>query len=263
MSPCCISKYFNRHNRAPNSNEGVVILGGGASRWSTFGSPESLVLADNGDLFICDSGYHLIQRYSPKTNSTETLVNNVDCSQLFLNQNGELLFSTSTLALYKWLPSEKRAQMIMKPAGKILPSIGRGSRMFLSQNGNVYITDPQNDRILKYTPGQNDAEIIAGGQTWQSTDLTYLESPVSVVADDKGILYIGNMGYKQIVRWDVAASVGFIVKTQPDVGYNFLIRFDRKGNLYAASYTSSACSKFSNNFLFPCYKCVHFLSSFV
>lgn len=141
--------------------------------------------------------------------------------------------------------------MIMKPAGKILPSLGKGSRMFLSQNGDVYVTDRQNDRILKYKQGQNDAEIIAGGQTWQSSNLNHLDSPVSFLADDKGILYIGNAGTNQIIRWDVADSAGVSLTKQPDVGYNFIVRFDRSSNMYAASYTSivqydidtSACGK--------------------
>lgn len=241
----------NLYNRAPNADLGDVLVGGGGEAWVHFGTPESILLTATGDLIICDSGYHRIERWSPKTNSTVSLINNVDCSQLFTDQNGDLLFSTSRSMLYKWLPAENRTQLVMKPAGKILPSKAKGNRMFLSRNGDVYVADVANDRILKYTTGQNDAEIIAGGQTWQSSDLTHLDSPVSVIVDDKGTLYIGDAGSSQVVRWDVADSAGVVLTKQEKVGSNLIVRFDRSGNLYASSYTSivrydidtSACSK--------------------
>ena len=212
-------------------------------------NPTSILLTTTKDLIICDSNNRRIQRWSQNANYGETVISGVACYKLFTGQNGEILFSTDKNEIFKWLPVENRTELVMKAGGKNPPS--SKSNMFLSRNGNVYVADAGNNRILKYIPGQDDAYIIAGGQPQQSSALDHLNEPSAVVVDAKGTLYITDGGNRRIVRWMVGETKGVILNNEFLNAPN-AIHFDGNGNLYASDYSrairypidTSACCKF-------------------
>lgn len=220
---------------SPNATKGELLAGGrgpGSAR-EQLNEPTSVLLTTTGDLIICDGANERIQRWSHNVNYGETLIGNIACNQLFTDKNGEILFSTQKNEIFKWTPTENGAELVMKAAGKNPP--GSSSKMFLSRNGNVYVADKNNNRILKYTSGQDDAEVVAGGQAWSSSDLNHLTEPTAVVVDDKGALYITEYQNGRIVRWGAGDLAGVVLgKTE----YLNALHFDRNGNLYVANYRS-------------------------
>ncbi|CAF2974988.1 unnamed protein product [Rotaria socialis] len=83
--------------------------------------------------------------------------------------------------------------------------------MFLFCTGNLYVADSGNNRLLKYALGNDDADVVAGGQEWQSSDLAHLTDPDSDIVDDKGALYISENGNHHIVRCIVGAKEGVVI----------------------------------------------------
>ena len=211
--------------------------------------PTSVLVTATKDLIICDRDNRRIQWWPHQSIYGETLISDVACLKLFTDHNGEIMFSTNQNELFKWNPAENRTDLVMEAAGKNPPK--SSSNMFLSRNGNIYVADAENNRILKYRPGQDDADIVAGGQAWQSSDLNHLNKPKSVIVDDKGTLYIADEGNNRIVRWRSGDTQGVILSHQ---SYTSVLNFDRNGNLFSASFNhvercdidTSACGKFLN-----------------
>ncbi|CAF4980539.1 unnamed protein product, partial [Rotaria sp. Silwood1] len=217
---------------SPNATQGELLAGGrgaGLAR-EQLNNPTSVLLTTTNDLIICDEGNKRIQRWSQNANYGETVISNIACYKLFTDQNGEILFSTDKNEIFKWFPVENRTELLMKAAGGKPPKTK--SNMFLSRNGNLYVADTPNNRILKYTPGLDDANVIAGGQAWASSDLGHLNQPTSVIVDSKGTLYIMDAGNKRIVRWTAGDTKGSIL-TSKNFDVPRVIHFDRNGNLYA------------------------------
>jgi sugar lactone lactonase YvrE len=220
--------------------------GQGLSR-EQLNNPTSVVLTTNRDLIICDSDNKRIQRWNHNTNYGETLIDGVACRQIFVNESGDLLFTTAKNEIFKCLPTENRTELVIKAGGKNPPK--GESNMFLSRTGNLYVADAGNNRILKYAAGAVDADVIAGGQTWESSELNHLIEPQSVIVDDKETLYIADSGNDRIIRWAAGDTIGVVVAKVTGVK---TVRFDQDGNMYGLTGSSvtrfninkSACGKF-------------------
>ena len=213
--------------------------------------PTGLILTDAGDLIVCDSLNHRIQRWSPEATYGETILSDVACHKLFAGKKGEILFSNEKNEIIRWLPAENRTELVMQAAGKSQPRTK--SNMFLSRSGNVYVADTKNNRILKYKPGQSDADIVVvSGPVSPSFGPSSFNAPTFVIADDEETLYIMDSLNKRIVRLTADGVADIVaINNEFSVAPNAL-HFDRHGNLYASNFNrvmrydidTSACSKF-------------------
>ncbi|CAF3736762.1 unnamed protein product [Rotaria magnacalcarata] len=196
-----------------NTTIGSLVAGsrGAGTRLDQLNRPSGVLLNNDGDLIICDSGNRRIQLWSRNILSGETFIGYVDCRQIFFDELGDLLFTTNKNGIFQftWQGNKNVTTFMRKAGGKFPPK--SASNMSLSRTGNLYVADSGNNRILKYTLGNDDMDVVAGGQEWQSSDLAHLTGPASVIVDDKGALYISENGNNRLVRWTVGAKEGVVI----------------------------------------------------
>lgn len=89
-----------------------------------------------------------------------------------------------------------RVKAILKVGGEIRP-LTQPSGLFLDPAaGKVYVADPENNRLLSFTPaGEFLAEFTAGGS---------LRRPADLLKDDKGIFRVLEFGYPGFIEVDAA-----------------------------------------------------------
>ena len=111
--------------------------------------------------------------------------------------------------------------------------------IFLDKNGDLYITDSYNNRILKWTPGAASGAKVAGQSTiWGSPNLNSFELPVDVLVDAIGNIYVSDKGNGRIQKWTPGATTGIkIAPIGSGQGPDQLsgphgIIMDAAGNLY-------------------------------
>ena len=69
----------------------------------------------------------------------------------------------------------------------------------VDSNGNVFIADRDNHRVMKWEPGSNEGEPVAGGNGVGS-ELRQLNDPISIVIDSNDNLYVADRGNHRIVK---------------------------------------------------------------
>lgn len=144
-------------------------LRNGDALQARFDNPVGLALDQQGQLFIADTGNHLIRLLT-------------SAGQVFTLAGGKAGFSDGSAAVGQFR---------------------NPSAIALNQNGYLYIADTQNHRIRRLSPDNKTIETVAGTgeQGWQ--DGTALKarffSPRSLAFDTQGNLYISD-GFNHCIR---------------------------------------------------------------
>jgi sugar lactone lactonase YvrE len=82
--------------------------------------------------------------------------------------------------------------------------------MTIDKEGNIYIVDTENHRIMKWEPGSNEGEPIIGSAGGGS-ELSQLNTPQGIVIDSNNNLYIADRGNKRIMKWTIGESEGEVL----------------------------------------------------
>ena len=60
-------------------------------------------------------------------------------------------------------------------------------RVYVTDNGDIYVSDAGNHRIMKWAQGADEGELIAGGNN-QGSNLNQLHDPHKLVVHSSGIM---------------------------------------------------------------------------
>jgi predicted membrane-bound mannosyltransferase/DNA-binding beta-propeller fold protein YncE len=138
------------------------ILGHTGSEPGQFNMPRSLAVAEDGTLYIADTGNHRIQIMSP---------------------DGTLVNSWGTFS----------GDIPVPAAGAFFEPWG----IALGPEGSVYITDTWNHRVQKFT---SEGEFVAAwGSLGQAETPFALWGPRGIAVDAEGQVYVADTGNKRIV----------------------------------------------------------------
>ncbi|CAF1413170.1 unnamed protein product, partial [Rotaria sp. Silwood1] len=95
-------------------------------------------------------------------------------------------------------------------------------------NQNVYVADPNNDRIVKWDHDAVRSQVVAGGHgTGNNNDQLYF--PRDIAIDNEGVIYIYDHGNQRIQRWRRGASTGNTFLEHKSIN---CIAVDDEGSLY-------------------------------
>ena len=70
---------------------------GAGSAQNQLYNPTGVLVTKTGDLIICDQGNRRIQVWARGAMSGNTLIDQIACQQLLVDQSGDLLFTTLTM----------------------------------------------------------------------------------------------------------------------------------------------------------------------
>ena len=235
---------------------------GGAVSQATFSLPVSLSTAANGDYIISDTGNFRVRRVTGSLINLvagTSIANNVPATSAFLNQPTGVAVGTNGFTFPDTSDSMVRSVsggVITNIAGTGVASNGPGELAFptgvaLDGQGNVYVADTSNNRVLRLVKG-GSFEVIAGtGTAGYSGDhgsavVAKLYGPTSVAVDASGNVYIADNGNCVIRMVDanqnittiagngVCASTGNNGPASSAAVDALVLALDNSGNLFFA-----------------------------
>ena len=242
-------------------NEGQIVAGGNGrgSRIDQLNSPLDVIVDEKKkSLIICDHGNRRVVRWPlPNPNGEkEILIENIWCYGLMMNQNGDLFVCDwENHAVKRWKRGELGKEGTIVAGGN-----GRGNKLnqlngptyiFIDREETIYVSDTQNDRVMKWLKGVREGIIVAGGQG-QGNSLNQLFRPQGLVVNEIGDIYVTDHFNQRIMCWSLGSKEGRVVvggngcgngSNQLNNPSNLL--FDVENNLYVIDYGNHRIQRFN------------------
>ncbi|CAF1367237.1 unnamed protein product, partial [Rotaria magnacalcarata] len=83
--------------------------------------------------------------------------------------------------------------------GNGLSQLNVPTYLFVDRQQNVYVSDRDNHRVMKWNTGAKEGIVVAGGQG-QGNALTQLSSLQGIFVDALGTLYVANSLNDRVIR---------------------------------------------------------------
>ncbi len=240
------------------ATSGQVVAGGnGAGNQNNqLNSPTNVIIdKENDSLIICDYGNKRVVRW-PRRNGTtgETIISNVDCLGLAMDNNGYLYVSDrSKHEVRRWKMGEANGIVVAggNGGGNGLNQLNNPHHIFVDQDHSVYVSDSNNHRVIKWMKDAKEGIVVTGGQG-AGNGLTQLSSPRGIIVDLLGTVYVTDQSNHRVMRRLKGATQGSVVVGGNGQGgyvnqFNnpHGLSFDRKNNLYVVDYNNHRVQKFN------------------
>ncbi|CAF4656237.1 unnamed protein product, partial [Rotaria sp. Silwood2] len=239
------------------ATSGQVVAGGNGqgSGAHQLSYPLDVIVDKERDvLIISDCSNRRVVRW-PRRNGTsgETIISNIDCRGLTMDENGSLYvtdFGKAEVRRYRRGESQGTVVAGGNGSGNRLDQLSSPQYVFVDRDHSVYVSEYGNHRVMKWVEGAKQGIAVAGGQG-QGTGLTQLYCPEGVVVDQLGTVYVAEQGNDRIMRWPKGATQGSVIvggigrgEQSNKLTAPFGLSFDRHGNLYVADYGNHRVQRF-------------------
>ncbi|CAF3519211.1 unnamed protein product [Rotaria sp. Silwood1] len=236
---------------------GQIIAGGNGEgkRNDQLNWPTDVIVDQTTDsLLICDRNNKRVVRWS-RHNGTqgETIISNIDCFSLTMDDRGFLYVSDSRKHQVKrYKIGEKHGIVVAggNRAGDRLDQLSFPTYIFVDKEYSVYVSDMDNDRVMKWAEGAKTGIVVASGQVI-GDDWTNALSPEGIVVDNLGTVYIADSSNNRIMRWPKGSTQGSVIidenSQRGQARWWFHpegLTFDRYGYLYAVDSFHARVRKF-------------------
>jgi sugar lactone lactonase YvrE len=243
-----------------DANNGQIVAGGNGrgNRNDQLNEPTKVIVdKENDSLIICDYNNRRVVRW-PRRNSRsgETLISNIDCWDLILDNDGYLYVSDYAKdEVRRWKMGEKNGTIVAggNGQGNRLDQLNDPQYIFIDEDHSVYVSDYYNHRVMKWVKNAKEGIVVAGGQG-QGNGLRQLYYPNGIIVDQLGSVYVADWGNHRVIRWLKGAQEGTIVVggngqgDQPNQFYYPVdLSFDRQKNLYVVDRGNNRVQKFNVN----------------
>jgi len=236
---------------------GKVVAGGNGqgNGANQLNQPYDVVVNKAKDsLIICDRENKRVVQYPRQNGSSgETIISNIDCHGLTMEDNGFLYVVDSgknVVRRYRIGDAEGRVVAGGDASGSGLDQLSSPTYVFVDRDHSVYVSDWGNDRLVKWAEGAKQGIVVAGGQG-SGDGLEQVFFPHGVVVDQSGTVYVGDTRNDRVMRWLKGATAGTVLAggtrgAQPNqLNMPRGISFDSQGNLYVADLWNHRVQKFS------------------
>merc|ERR1719379_962743 len=190
---------------SPGSAEGTVVGGfrGAGSGLAQLHYPKMLLVTEDKDVLICDYNNHRVMQYSPSGKLPLT------ANAIFGGSSGSDLYSFST-----------------------------PSAVFRVPNGDFYVADQNNHRVVAFSSVGGYPRVVAGGNG-AGHSLHQLYSPSDVAVDSQGRIYVSDYHSHRVVMWPAENSAerdavedGEVLEGTVVAGWDRHARHDLRGFYY-------------------------------
>ncbi|CAF0927616.1 unnamed protein product [Rotaria sordida] len=214
------------------NSPGEIVAGNGSygSANNQLGSPNSIAIKKDGTIFVCDAGNYRVQRWYKNAQQGQTIIDNIYCTSLALDQE-ESLYIGSPGLIIKWPGNQIVAGG--NDVGTKLNQLGYFPRIFIDQNQSIFVADEGN-RVVKWTIGAREGIVVAGNNK-AGNDSNQLNGPRSVFVDQMENVYIADTKNQRVVRWLKGLSSGTVIVDLKITDQYFdpiSFSFGRNGNLF-------------------------------
>jgi sugar lactone lactonase YvrE len=243
-----------------DANNGQIVAGGNGegNRNDQLNYPTKVIIdKENDSLIICDWGNRRVVRW-PRRNgrSGETLISNIDCGDLIMDNDGYLYVSDEEKhEVRRWKMGETNGTIVAGGNGKgnRLDQLNDPTYIFIDEDHSIYVSDYGNHRVMKWVKDAREGIVVAGGQG-RGNGLKQLSRPHGIIVDQLGNVYVADYGNHRVIRWLKGAQEGAIVVggngqgAQPNqFNCPLDLSFDRQNNLYVVDEYNHRVQKFDVN----------------
>ncbi|CAF1450877.1 unnamed protein product [Adineta steineri] len=241
-----------------NAKEGKIIAGGNGqgNRMDQLDQPTDVIVnQQNHSVIIADQGNRRVIQWMNR--KQQILIDNIYCYGLAMDKHRFLYVSDAIKnEVRRWKMGEYNNEGIIVAGGN-----GEGDEfnqlhyptfIFVDEDHSLYVTDQNNDRVMKWRKDGKGGTVVAGGNG-KGGNLNQLSTPQGVIVDHLGQIYVADFGNHRVMRWCEEIEEGEVVVGGNGQGNqsNQLngptgICFDDEGNLYVADYENQRIQKFEN-----------------
>jgi sugar lactone lactonase YvrE len=240
------------------ATSGEIVAGGNGegNEMNQLSCPTDVIVdKERNNLIICDQGNRRVVQWLRRNGTSgQTIISNIDCGGLSMDNNGYLYVSDKEKdEVRRWKMNDRRETLVACGHGKgnRLSQLNYPIYIFVDEEQSVYVSDHNNHRVMKCMVGAKEGIIVAGDQD-QGSGLTQLSSPYGLIVDDFGTVYVADSGNHRIMRWFKGATQGTIViggngkgNQANQLNYPTGLSFDRQGNLYVVDYSNHRVQRFN------------------
>ena len=155
--------------------------------------------------------------------------------------DGSFYIATNAQFIRHWVPGAAHADVVAgrDGRGEGLYQLNEVSYMAIDRHGNLYMSDENNNRVLRMT-SEGIITVVAGGNGGGEC-LNQLLTPQGVEVDYAGALFVADCLNNRVMRWDPDSDSGLFVAGGHGCGgalnqlkYPGAIALDCHGNVYVA-----------------------------
>ncbi len=219
----------NRLNAVPKTNRvfkwypgnatGTVVADGLNAPAASQCKPGDISLDQNKDLFIADEDNHRIIKWTPgatsgtnyagtpgSTGSTLSQFNNINGIHYDTVSDNLYILDAFNFRLLEW--------PLNASSGNLLVSKLNSNPQYIDMDleGNLYVSDFNNNRIIMFPPGSSTSVTVAGSPngTGGNAD-SLLKAPEGVTVDGLKNLYISDYSNNRVQMWPFGSDKGITI----------------------------------------------------
>jgi subtilase family serine protease len=196
---------------------------------SSLNYPTDLAVDGNGNVYIADTNNYRVLKETPAAGGySESIVADLASSGsqivgVAVDGYGNVYFTydLGTVYIETWLAGSYTQSTIQIPSSDL-------EKIAVDGEGNIYVNDIENDRVLKETPS-------AGGYTQSTVPTSGLSMPWGIAVDGNGNLYITDTSKQTVVK--ETPSAGSYIQTTiltSQLSTPSGVAVDESGNVYIA-----------------------------
>ncbi|CAF1467928.1 unnamed protein product [Adineta steineri] len=245
-----------------NATNGRIVAGGNQeeNRNNQLNNPTDVIIdKESNSLIICDHENNRVMQWSRQNDQdVQIIIENIDCFGLAMDKNGYLYVSDLTRnEVTRRKIGEKKETVVTDEdeRGTKHNQVSSPSFIFVDDDLSLYVSDRDNNRVMKWLKNTKKGIVVAGGGSGRGTDsLTKLFFPAGIVVDQFGQIYVADSSNHRVMRWQQGAKEGTIVagghgngNLPNQLSYPTGLSFDRQGNLYVADHGNNRIQKIEIN----------------
>lgn len=236
---------YNNHfvtRWAPGAATGVIVAGGngGGSNTNQLFYPRGIVLDDKGSLYIADAGNGRIVKWKPGAQAGIVLAENITyLKDIYVDTRGNI-YALHDETVERWDAETHTLTIVAggNGSGSNLNQFFNANAVCADKEGNVYVADLYNSRIMKWAPGATSGT-VANGIGGAGNYADKLLSPYDVDIDNRGNLYVADLGNNRVQLLKPGEQYGITLAGGYGRGalarqlyYAQSICRDKEGNIY-------------------------------
>ncbi|CAF1221297.1 unnamed protein product [Adineta steineri] len=239
-----------------NAKQGLIVAGrnGQGNQKDKLNRPTDVIVdQQNHSIIIADCRNRRVIQWLNL--NQKTLIYNIDCHGLAMDKYGFLYVSDyKKNEVRRWKMGEYYNGEIVVAGGNgqgnHLNQLNYPTFIFVDEDQSIYVTDTDNDRVMKWKKDAKEGTIVAGGNE-KGENLNQLCYPRRIIVDQLGQIYVADSGNDRVMRWCEGKDEGEVVVGGKSAGnqsnqlnHPFGLSFDDEGNLYVADCWNHRIQKF-------------------
>ncbi len=190
----------------PASNTGIIVAGGNGSgnNLNQLNGPNGLHVDINDTIYISEGANSRISKWASGDMTgklvAQTILTDLPNS-MFRDANGDI-YVVSGDYVAKFEAGTNAGSIVAgnNGFGDDLNQLNDPTGIYVTANGDLYISDQGNNRILKWPLEANQGIVVAGGNG-KGSRIDQLDYPIGIWLDEEGNIYISDRGNHRVVKW--------------------------------------------------------------